>query len=121
MAACPKCGRHIKSRNGIRKCKRHGFLEGFMSEFKLLPDLYYPIRDDLYGALERYLNNGIMPGSFLTAVLQNNLCEAFGRADDENSRNLKNIVGYVYNNIPGSSWGSREKVAEYVKSLKVAA
>lgn len=89
-----------------------------MSEIKLLPDVYYPIREDLYGALERYLNHGIMPGSFLTAVLENNLMEAFGRADISNSSNMKNIVGYIYNHLPSNSWGSAEKVKSYLKSLK---
>lgn len=89
-----------------------------MKEIKLKPDKFYPIRDDLYGALERYLNQGINPGSFLTAVLENNLMEAFGRADDTNSINLRNIVGYVYNNIPGSSWGSPERVKNWVASLR---
>lgn len=89
-----------------------------MSEIKLQPDEYYPIRDDLYGALERYLNHGIMPGSFLTAVLENNLMESFGRADMSNSANLKNIVGYIYHHLPSNSWGSREKVSEYLKHLK---
>jgi len=83
----------------------------------LHPDSYYPIREDLYGALERYLNNGIMPGSFLTAVLQNNLCEAIGRADHMNQPNLHNIVGYIYNHLPSNSWGSPEKVKEYLDQL----
>lgn len=84
---------------------------------KLLRDEYYPMREDLYGALERYLNNGIMPGSFLTAVLENNLVEAFGRADYENSANLKNIVGYIYNNLPANSWGSKDKIQEYLTEV----
>lgn len=89
-----------------------------MREIKLTPDIYYPIRPDLYGALERYLNHGIMPGSFLTAVLQNNLAEACGRADSSNSSNISNIVGYIYNHLPSNSWGSAEKVQEYLKQLK---
>lgn len=84
---------------------------------KLLADEYYPIREDWYGALERYLNHGIMPGSFMTAVLENNLVEAFGRADIHNSSNLKNIVGYIYNHLPSNSWGSPSKVTDYIKSL----
>lgn len=85
---------------------------------KLEPDPYYPIRDDWYGALERYLNQGIMPGSFMTAVLENNLMEAFGRANHMNEANMKNIVGYVYNHIPSNAWGSVERVRDYVKSLR---
>ncbi len=92
-----------------------------MTDIKLLPDEYYPIRNDLYGALERYLNNGIMPGSFLTAVLENNLMETFRRADIDNEANLKNIVGYIYNHLPRTSWGSSEKVKAYLISLKEAA
>lgn len=89
-----------------------------MKEIKLEPDQYYPMRNDLYGALERYLNHGILPGGFLTAVLENNLMEAFGRADSMNSANLRNIVGYIYNHIPSNAWGSKERVRDYVKSLK---
>ena len=89
-----------------------------MSEIKLEPDSHYPIREDLYGALERYLNHGIMPGSFMTAVLENDLMESFGRADVSNSANLKNIVGYIYNNVPSNAWGSKERVKDYLKHLK---
>lgn len=92
-----------------------------MTEIKLSPDEYYPIRNDWYGALERYLNHGIMPGSFMTAVLENNLKEAIGRADSDNSANLKNIVGYIYNHLPSHSWGSPEKVKNYLASLEEAA
>lgn len=86
--------------------------------FKLQPDSYYPIREDLYGAFERYLNHGIMPGSFLTAVLENNLADAFGRADMANSANLKNIIGYVYNHLPSNAWGSEKTVSQYLKQFE---
>lgn len=92
-----------------------------MSNYKLKSDEYYPIRDDWFGALERYLNHGIMPGSFMTAILENNLVEACERADMDNSHNLKNIVGYVYHHLPSHSWGSREKVQSYLQSLEQAA
>lgn len=124
MASCPKCGRgKIRKRRDMKKCKNCGPLPGYerkimTREIKLLPDEYYPIRDDLYGALERYLNHGINPGSFLTAVLENDLKEAFGRADIMNSANLKNIVGYIYNHLPSNSWGSKERVADYLASLR---
>lgn len=122
MASCPKCGMRIKPRKGVVKCKRDGIIKERMKrEIKLLPDEYYPLREDLYGALERYLNLGIMPGSFLTAVLENKLCEAFGRADHMNEANMKNIIGYVYNHLPFNSWGSAEKVQGYLASLKDAA
>lgn len=85
--------------------------------FELKQDEYFPIREDLLGALERYLNNGIMPGGFMTAVLENNLSEAFGRADSDNAANLKNIAGYVYNNIPSTAWGSKEKIGKWLEQF----
>lgn len=83
----------------------------------LTPSPHFPVRDDILPALERYLNNGIMPGGFLTACLENNLSEAFGRADRDNSQNLRNIIGYIYNYLPSNTWGSPEKVTTYVISL----
>lgn len=85
---------------------------------KLEQDKYYPVSDIILESLERYLEHGIMPGSFLTAVLENNLCEAFGRADSFNTMNMKNIVGYVYNHVPSNAWGSPEKVSNYLNQLK---
>lgn len=85
---------------------------------KLEQDEYYPVSDIILESLERYLEHGIMPGSFLTAVLENNLCEAFGRADSFNTANMKNIIGYVYNHIPSNAWGSPEKVSDYLNQLK---
>jgi hypothetical protein len=90
-----------------------------MTVRKLEQSEYYPIREDLIGALQRYLDHGIMPGSFMTACLENVLSEAFGRADHENIKNLHNIVGYLYNEFPADAWGSREKVQDFLKQFKV--
>jgi hypothetical protein len=89
-------------------------------KYELKPDPYYPINinSDIHGSLERYLNHGIPCGSFLMAVLENNLMEAFGRADIGNSANLKNIVGYVYMHVPSNAWGSKEKVNEFLKQFE---
>jgi len=70
----------------------------------------YLIHEDMLESLELYLNRGISGGGFLTAVLENDLREAFGRADDYNRSNLFNIVRYLWNHFPAEAWGSREKV-----------
>lgn len=54
-------------------------------------------------------------GEFLYAVLSNNLVESFKRADEENKRDLEEIVQYCYWYIPAESWGSPEKVRNWVK------
>jgi len=66
-------------------------------------------------ALDRYINHKYLPGSFLMAVLINDLYGAVGHADSENLAALPDIVRYIYNELPGNSWGSRERVWEFVK------
>jgi hypothetical protein len=72
----------------------------------------------LEGSLDRYLNHGIMPGGFLTAVLENNLSESFSRADHINSMLVKDIVQFLYNRFPMGAWGSPERVNDWVKFVK---
>lgn len=64
-------------------------------------------------ALNNYKLNG-HAGGFLSAVLENNLKEALGRADLENRAALFAIVSWCYNEMPSQAWGSKEKVAEWV-------
>ena len=60
-----------------------------------------------------YIENGIIPGDFLRAVLENNFVEVIGRADLINRRELENYAGFLYWEMPSGSWGSREKVLEW--------
>ncbi len=57
-----------------------------------------------------WLPYGTDPGSFLEAVLRNDLSGAVLRADSVNERHLKAIVSTVYNGLPGRAWGSTEYV-----------
>lgn len=68
----------------------------------------------MWGAVERYMVNRIAPGNFLTALLSNDLMEAFGRADDENTANMRNWVLFLYNYVPRGSYGSPEAVREWL-------
>lgn len=71
------------------------------------------IEDRFKEAIDRYYQHGIPTGSFLEAVLENNLKEAIGRADSDAIENLKDIVIYLYNDIPSICWGSPEKVKNW--------
>jgi hypothetical protein len=66
-------------------------------------------------SLDRYVNHKLMPGSFLTAVLSNDLFGAVGRADSENLAALPDLVKYIYNNVPSAAWGNRDTVWRYVE------
>jgi hypothetical protein len=65
--------------------------------------------------IKRYVNDHTPTGSFLHAVLTNNLKEAFSRADDENLNNMFAIVHYCYDHLPSICWGSEEKVAAWIE------
>ena len=75
-------------------------------------DFYIPPR--MMVPIERYVNQGIPPGDFLTAVICNDLAEAVGRADEENMANLPAYVSYFYNEVDRDCWGSKEKKAAWV-------
>lgn len=66
-------------------------------------------------SLDRYIEDRIPTGSFLRAVLENDLMEAVGRADLTNRNNLHAICLYVYNNLPRGSWGSVEAVEKHLQ------
>ena len=75
----------------------------------------FVIPDHMMDGLTRYIESGIPPGDFLSAVLSNNLHEAVTRADDENVKNLPAYLGYLVNEAPSNCWGSREKVKEWIQ------
>lgn len=60
--------------------------------------------------LALYFSAGILPGSFLQAVLCNNLREAWLRGDPIARRDLFCIVDFLHSWAPIDSWGSRDKV-----------
>jgi len=75
----------------------------------------YYIPDYMMNGLELYIDRGVLPGSFLTAVLENDLKEAVSRADDTNIDNLPAYMAYLYNEAPAECYGSPERVTEWVK------
>ena len=71
--------------------------------------------EDIKSTLARYVDHKIHCGGFLTAVLENDLMTAVGRADTQNVVRLHEICQYVYCELPSNCWGSREKVQEWLK------
>lgn len=76
------------------------------------------MRDEIIESLQRYVDDHIETGSFLRAVLENDLCEAFVRADDINACDMLWIVTYCWNHIPGACWGSKQRVKDWLTHKK---
>jgi hypothetical protein len=59
----------------------------------------------MWGGIGRYVLFGIAPGDFLTAVINNDLKEAVGRADLANQATLAGYVKFFFNHVPSNCWG----------------
>ena len=62
-----------------------------------------------------YLEKGVPVGSFLEAVLSNDLREACARADDINRRSLFDYVQFLYRYAPIPAWGSAEAYRKWIE------
>jgi hypothetical protein len=69
----------------------------------------------MHGGIRRYIENGIPPGHFLTAVICNDLREACARADDENRYLLFDYVKFFHNHAPVHCWGSEDRFNAWVQ------
>lgn len=83
-------------------------MDDYMEGLERLPER---MRDGIV----RYIERGIPPGHFLTAVICNDLKGAFQRADDENTALMRNYVSFFYNYAPGDCWGSKQEMDDWIK------
>lgn len=79
-------------------------------------ELNIPLQD--HDGLVAFITRGVPTGSFLRAVLTNNLREACNRADDDNKKALYNIVFFLYNYAPMGCWGSEANYTDWRESFK---
>lgn len=77
---------------------------------------YFAVKESTLNGLDRYAQNRIPTGDFLRAVLENDLMQAMGRADESNRAAMFSICGYVYNELPSACHGSPEKVKAWLKA-----
>lgn len=66
-------------------------------------------------AMKLYIENGIPPGSFLSAVLSNDLMGALGRADDVNRSALHRYGTFLYSYAPPACFGSPDLFLAWVE------
>jgi hypothetical protein len=80
-----------------------------MVHYRLLPV-------SLQEGMRRYIEFGIRPGSFLCAVLENDLNAAVVRADYDNMLSLSRVMMFMRSEAPTDAWGSRAAVEAWLDS-----
>jgi len=68
---------------------------------------------DMVPGIKRYVEKGLDPGHFLTALFSNELTNTFARADETNTPLIREWVLWVYDEMPGDTVGSRATVQSY--------
>ena len=60
-----------------------------------------------------YVCTGNVSGSFMSALLTNNLYEAVHKADDTNKLQLVQLVDWIFNHLPVGSYGTFAEVRRW--------
>lgn len=68
----------------------------------------------LIPGLMDYIHNGVPTGSFLNAVLTNNLRMSVLNADNESRKGIVELVQFMWGEAPAKCWGSEERVRAWL-------
>ncbi len=72
--------------------------------------------EHLRDGMQRYIEQGVRPGSFLCSCIDNNALEASTRAADTATLlALPDIMKFLFNDCPQDCWGSPSKREAWVK------
>ena len=66
--------------------------------------------------MRMYIEQGIIPGSFLKAVICNDFVKSFQYADDTNVKRLHDYAKFLYWEAPAGSWGSEKRMYNWAKN-----
>ena len=76
--------------------------------------------DHLRSSLDNFIEHGIIPGDFLTGVLEDSISKAVGHADDTSVELIPIISCWLFNEAPLKAWGSPKKVRAWAAARREA-
>lgn len=76
---------------------------------------YWRLPQHMQEGMRAYVERGQVPGSFLRAVLENNLYQAFVQADDINRRCMVDYAAFLESGLPAAAWGSAKEVDAWIE------
>ena len=68
---------------------------------------YTGLPEHMRDGARRYIEHGIKPGAFLTAVICNDFTAAFRHADGINRARLPDFARFFESEVPYACWGAR--------------
>lgn len=106
---------HTERRQAVAQAISKSALTALCNEgFKpLAEDLAKRIPVNMHEGFARYVLLGGIPGSFLTAVFENNLLHAASKADIHNAPLLSDYARILFNRLPTACFGSEDAVAAW--------
>jgi len=75
---------------------------------------YSKLPEHMREGAQMYVEHGLEPGGFLSAVLSNDLVGAFGKADEINFARMSDWAEWLWNEAPHRCWGSPAKVRQWI-------
>lgn len=75
---------------------------------------YSTLPEHMRDGARRYIENGIEPESFLTAVICNDLYAAFAKADHENRKAMLAWVRFFHFEAPAECFGTRADMQAWI-------
>lgn len=77
------------------------------------------VPEHLHDGLIRYFTEGLLPGDFLRAVLNNDLVEAIRRGDEVSRAHLPQLADFLYFDAPAWAWGNHARVLAWQNTFRV--
>lgn len=84
-----------------------------------LPE-YADIPGTVLKSLYLYVEYGRKPGDFLTAVLSNQLFQAFQKADSASKAGLDSLIHFIWKHVPVKCYGDARAVERWISECQEA-
>lgn len=87
-------------------------IENHFPDFR--KDLADKVPEHLREGLARYVIRGILPGSFLQAVITNDLRMSIRCGDEDSIAGIGAVVTFLWNSTPAQCFGDRNKMNNWL-------
>ena len=78
--------------------------------------LHLPLH--LQPGIHRFIDQGIRPGHFLSAILENDLALACRLAHPDVRSRIWDIVAYIDQEAPAGAWGNAQRVERWIQEKR---